>query len=81
MDYLNINSLRNKFEFIMDVFLKVRLSSSQKICVIWFNETSLKVIKNATYFILKALKIKRYSNFCLELLENLNLRRHNLVNK
>ena len=65
----------------MDVFLKVRLSSSQKICVICFNETSLKVIKNATYFILKALKIKRYSNFCLELLENLNLCRHNLVNK
>ena len=81
MDYLNINSLRNKFEFIMDVFLKVRLSSSQKICVICFNETSLKVIKNATYFILKALKIKRYSNFCLEILENLNLCRHNLVNK
>ena len=39
-------------------FLKVGLSPSKKICVICFIESLLKMIKNAFYFILKALFVE-----------------------
>ena len=43
--------------------VKVRLSPSKKICVICFNESPLKVMKNAFYFILKALFILKIFRF------------------
>ena len=42
--------------FTIDIsLLKVGLSPSKRICFIGFNESHLKVMKSAFYFILKAL--------------------------
>ena len=38
----------------------------QKNCVIYFIEGPLKMMKNAFYFILKALSFSRYLRFCLD---------------
>ena len=40
----------------------------KKILFIGFNESLSKMIKNAFYFILKALFVSRYLNFCLDFL-------------
>ena len=40
-----------------EINLKVKLSPSKKICVICFSEALLKMIKNAFYFMLKALLV------------------------
>ena len=42
---------------------KVGLSPSKKICVISFNESHLKMMKNAFYFILKALYVFKIFKF------------------
>ena len=38
------------------IILKVGISPSKKFCFIYFNESTLKMMKNAIHFILKALK-------------------------
>ena len=43
--------------------VKVRLSPSKKICVICLIESPLKVMKNAFYFILKALFVLKIFKF------------------
>ena len=43
--------------------LKVGLSPSKKICVNWFIESPLKMMKNAFYFILKALFVLKIFKF------------------
>ena len=43
--------------------VKIGLSSSKKKCFICFNESLLKVMKNAFYFILKALFVLKIFNF------------------
>ena len=43
--------------------LKVALSPSKKKCVISFIESPLKLMKNAFYFILKALFVLKISKF------------------
>ena len=45
--------------------LKVRPSPSKNNCLICFNESRLKIVKNAFCFILNALFFSRYLNFCL----------------
>ena len=75
-------------------FFKVGLSPSIKICFICFNESSLKLMKNAFYFILKALfvlKIFRFFSWLFGHVEKTawlerynwfqNSWRHSLVNK
>ena len=48
---------KNKFS------IKVGLSLSIKICFVRFNETPLKMMKNAFYFILKALFVLKTLKF------------------
>ena len=43
--------------------LKVRLTPLTKICIIWLIESPLKMMKNAFYFILKALSILKIFKF------------------
>ena len=43
--------------------LKVGLSPSKKICIIWLIESPLKMMKNAFHFILKALSILKIFKF------------------
>ena len=47
--------------------VKVGLSPSKEVCFICFNESSLKMIKNASYFILKALFIFEILKFLSQL--------------
>ena len=47
---------------------KVGLSPSKKICVICLIERPLKMMRNALYFILKALLLSRYLSFCHDFL-------------
>ena len=64
--------------------LKVGLLHSKKICFICLNERSLKMIKNAFYFILKALSILKIFKFCLDFLvmkENGSIRKIRLISK
>ena len=49
--------------FSVEIFFKVGLSTSKKNCVICFIESPLKVIKNAFYFILKALFVLKVFKF------------------
>ena len=51
----NQNLLTIKVVHYLNLLFKVGLSPSKKICVICFIESPLKVMKNAFYFILKAL--------------------------
>ena len=44
--------------------IKVGLSPSKKMCIICLIESHLKMMKNAFYFILKALSFSRYLSFC-----------------
>ena len=44
-------------------FIKVGLSPSKKICVICLIESPLKMMKNASYFILKALFVPKLFKF------------------
>ena len=46
---------------------KVGLSPSRKICFICFNESTLKMMKNAFYFILKAFIVLKIFKFLSEL--------------
>ena len=46
-----------------DYFLKVGLSPSKKICVICLIESPLKMMKNAFYFVLKALFVLKVFKF------------------
>ena len=48
--------------------IKVGLSPSKKNYFICFNESPLKMMKNAFYFILKAPFVLKYLNFCLDFL-------------
>ena len=50
-------------EVRIPMIVKVGLSPSKKICVISFIESPLKTIKNAFYFILKALFILKIFKF------------------
>ena len=43
--------------------LKVGLSPSKKVCCIRLNESPLKVMKNAVYFIIKALFVLKVFEF------------------
>ena len=47
----------------MEHWLKVGLSPSKKTCVISFVESPLKIMKNAFYFILKALFVLKIFQF------------------
>ena len=51
--------------------IKVGLSPSKKICVIWFNESPLKMIKIAFYFILNALFVLKIFKFLSRLFAHL----------
>ena len=42
--------------------------SPKKHCVICFNESPSKMMRNAFYFIIKAFSLSRYLNFCLDVL-------------
>ena len=46
-----------------DVKFKVGLSPSEKMCVVFFIESPLKMMKNAFHFILKALFILKIFKF------------------
>ena len=48
--------------------VKVGFSPSKKNCFICFNGSSIKIIKNASDFILKAFSLSRYLIFSLEFL-------------
>ena len=62
--------------------LKVGLSPSKKICVICLIDSPLKMMKNAFYFILKALFILKIFKFLSRLFGHVrNSWRHNLVYK
>ena len=53
-------------EFSLDLkepLIKVALSPFKKICVICFNESPLKMMKKASYFILKALFVLKIFKF------------------
>ena len=78
----------------LQCILKVGLSPSKKNCVICFTESPLKMMKNAFYFILKALFVLKIFKFLSWLFGNVektawleiwgefrNLWRHSLVNK
>ena len=69
---LNINSIRSKISDIREVFGKLQLNYfvlkpgshlPKKILFIFFNERSLKVMKNAFYFILKVLFVLKIFTF------------------
>ena len=48
------------------LLLKVRLASPQKSYFICFNESPLKMVKNAFYFIIKAYFFSRSLDLCLD---------------
>ena len=48
--------------------IKVGLWHSKKICFISFNESPLRMMKNAFYFTLKVPFVLKNSNFCLDFL-------------
>ena len=64
-----VNGLRYEIKFENRVkdksnfFIKVGLSPSKKDCVICFNESPLKMMKNAFYFILKSLFVLKVFKF------------------
>ena len=51
-------------------YFKVELSPSKKLCFICFNENPLKIMKNAFYFILKALFVLKIFKFLCWLFDN-----------
>ena len=51
------------YEFSAAIFIKVGLSPSKEICVICLIESPLKMMKNAFYFILKALFVLKIFKF------------------
>ena len=55
--YMSTNLIFSADELLtsLGIDFKLGLSHSKKICFIYFNENPLKLIKNAFYFILKAL--------------------------
>ena len=57
------NTIWYKHESVLNSSFKVGLSPSKKICVICFIESPLKMIKNAFYFILKALFVLKIFKF------------------
>ena len=62
--YYSIITSQVKFVNILkDVPFKVGLSPFKKNCIICFIESSLKVMKNAFYFILKALFVLKIFKF------------------
>ena len=96
------DAVLGEWEFSLEVrpcyffpFIKVGLSPSQKyVFIIYFNEIPLKVIKNAFYFMLKALFVLEIFTFLSWLFGYVekrldkkamvnfkNLWRHRLVNK
>ena len=60
-----LTNLTNNITFKMYLYvsLKVGLSPSKKNCVVGFIESPLKIMKNAFYFILKALFILKIFKF------------------
>ena len=52
-----------KDQYLDHDYFKVGLSLYKKICVICFIESSVKMMKNAFYFILKALFVLKIFNF------------------
>ena len=56
-DFQVVSILRFKYKqkSLCYVYIKVELLPSKKVCFIFFNESPLKMTKNAYYFILKAL--------------------------
>ena len=61
------NAARQQFtkSFCLYVHLKVGLSHSKKICVVWLIESPLKMMKNAFYFILKVFFILKIFKACV----------------
>ena len=62
------------FLFALMKSFKVKISPSKKICFICFDESPLKIMKNAFYFILKALfvvKIFKFLSRCLSHVEKI----------
>ena len=55
----------HRTEFLVD--LKVGLSPSKKMCVICFIESPLKMMKNAFYFVSKALFVLKIFTFLSQL--------------
>ena len=53
---------------MFQIKVKVGLSPSKKFRFICFNESPLKMMKNAFYFILKLFFFSKYLNFCLDIL-------------
>ena len=51
--------------------IKARLSTSKKICVVFLIESPLKMMKNAFYFILKALLVLKIFRFLSRLFGHL----------
>ena len=49
----------------LDSLINAELSPSKKMCFIGFNESPLKILKNAFYFIVKAPFVLKYLNFFL----------------
>ena len=58
-----VNKWRSKIQLKQKYCLKVRLSPSEKNFVICFTESPLKMMKNAFYFILKALSVLKVFKF------------------
>ena len=58
-----MDSRRSVFHVLMILLIKVGFSPSKKNCFICFNESPLRVMKNAFYFILNAVFVLKISRF------------------
>ena len=56
-------SQKHVHQVLTSELVKVELSPSKKICFVCFNESPLKLMKNAFYSILKALFVLKTFNF------------------
>ena len=61
--HMYVTTNKDLINIFQMIYFKVGLSPSKKICVICFIESPLKVMKNAFYFILKALFVLKIFKF------------------
>ena len=62
------DQIRRKLLYLLKKYLKLDSHLPKNIYFICFDESSLNMMKNAFYFILKALLVLKILNFCLDFL-------------
>ena len=62
------NKMKVDWESKIKETIQVGLSPSKKNCFIWFSESTLKIMKNTFYLILKALFVLKIFYFFLDFL-------------